>query len=74
LRARLTHAFTDRAKAAKGRSRLGSLLRALRGPLARRAHERGESLERWPEVHERYAAEFGVDPELGRRAIAEHKG
>lgn len=32
-----------------------------------------DSLEAWPEVHERYAEEFGVDPELGRKAIAEHR-
>ncbi|HEX4363273.1 MAG TPA: dihydropteroate synthase [Solirubrobacteraceae bacterium] len=30
------------------------------------------SLELWPDVHERYAAAFGVDPELGRRAYAAH--
>jgi hypothetical protein len=29
-----------------------------------------DSLKVWPEVHERYAEEFGVDPELGRKAIA----
>jgi uncharacterized protein YndB with AHSA1/START domain len=32
----------------------------------------GESLERWPELHERYADAFGLDPEVGRRAFAEH--
>jgi len=26
----------------------------------------------WPAVHERYAERFDVDPELGRRAYAEH--
>lgn len=30
------------------------------------------SLEAWPELHERYAASFGVDPEIGRKAYAEH--
>lgn len=31
-----------------------------------------ESLQGWPDLHERYAAEFGLDPEVGRRAYAEH--
>jgi hypothetical protein len=31
-----------------------------------------ESLEGWSEVHERYAADLGVDPELGRQALADH--
>jgi uncharacterized protein YndB with AHSA1/START domain len=31
-----------------------------------------ESLERWPELHERYAEAFGLDPEVGRRAFAQH--
>lgn len=30
------------------------------------------SLRAWPEAHERYAEAFGVDPELGRRAYADH--
>ncbi len=30
------------------------------------------SMARWPELHERYAEEFGLDPEVGRRAYAEH--
>ena len=31
------------------------------------------ALELWPDVHERYAERFGVDPEIGRRAYAEHR-
>jgi hypothetical protein len=30
-----------------------------------------EAHEAFPEVHERYAGRFGLDPEVGRRAIAE---
>jgi hypothetical protein len=26
------------------------------------------------ELHERYAERFGLDPEVGRRALAEHHG
>jgi uncharacterized protein YndB with AHSA1/START domain len=32
-----------------------------------------ESLEAWPAVHERYAAELGADPERGRAAYAAHR-
>lgn len=31
-----------------------------------------ESLEAWPELHERYAEQFGVDPEVGRQAFKQH--
>ncbi len=31
-----------------------------------------ESFADWPAVHERYAKTFDVDPDLGRRAYAEH--
>jgi hypothetical protein len=31
-----------------------------------------DSLDAWPETHERYAEQFGVDPELGRKAFAEY--
>jgi uncharacterized protein YndB with AHSA1/START domain len=67
-----THAFDDRNKAARDAAgwdrcfvRLEALLRG--EPMSEK-----ESLEGWPEVHERYAAEFGVDPALGRQALAEH--
>lgn len=30
------------------------------------------SLETWSDVHERYAQTFGVDPQIGRKAYAEH--
>ncbi len=32
-----------------------------------------DSLHAWPELHERYAKRFGVDPELGRKTFAEHQ-
>jgi uncharacterized protein YndB with AHSA1/START domain len=31
-----------------------------------------ESMQGSPALHERYAEHFGIDPELGRRAFAEH--
>jgi hypothetical protein len=66
-----THAFDDRNKAARdaaGWDRPFVRLEALLGgePMSEK-----ESLEGC-EVHERYAAEFGVDPALGRQALAQH--
>ncbi len=67
-----THAFADRARAARDAAgwdrcfvRLDALLRG--EPMSEE-----ESLEGWSEVHERYAADLGVDPDLGRQALAEH--
>jgi len=67
-----THAFADRdtaARTAAGWDRCFARLDAL---LEEHPMGEKESLEAWPEVHERYAEEFGVDPELGRQAYAEH--
>jgi hypothetical protein len=67
-----THAFADRARAARDAAgwdrcfvRFDALLRG--EPMSEE-----DSLEGWSEVHERYAADLGVDPELGRQALAEH--
>jgi uncharacterized protein YndB with AHSA1/START domain len=69
---RFSHSFEGREFAARSAAgwdrcfeRLEALLRG--GPLGERA-----SLALWPYVHERYAEEWGVDPEIGRRAYAEH--
>jgi uncharacterized protein YndB with AHSA1/START domain len=69
---RFSHTFEGREFAARSAAgwdrcfeRLEALLRG--GPVGER-----ESLALWPHVHERYAEEFGVDPEIGRRAYAEH--
>lgn len=66
------HAFADRdtaARTAAGWDRCFARVDALLAgvPLGER-----ESLALWPAVHERYAATFGVDPEVGRQAFAEH--
>jgi uncharacterized protein YndB with AHSA1/START domain len=67
-----THAFDDRDTAARSAAgwhvcfiRFDRLLAG--DPLGER-----ESLAEWPDVHERYAEAYGVDPEIGRRAYAEH--
>jgi len=67
-----THGFADRdtaARTAAGWDRCFARLDAL---FAGHPISEPESLELWPEVHERYAETFGVDPRLGREAYAEH--
>lgn len=69
---RFTHAFTDfetAARTAAGWDRCFARLDALFAgvPLSEE-----DSLALWPDVHERYAEAFGVDPEVGRAAYAEH--
>jgi hypothetical protein len=68
-----THTFADRAKAARDAAGWDRCFARFEAVLRGAPMTEEESLERWPEVHERYAAEFGVDPELGRKAIAEYK-
>ena len=67
-----THAFADRdvaARTAAGWDRCFARLEAL---FAGHPLDEATSLELWPDVHERYAERFGVDPEIGRRAYAAH--
>ena len=67
-----THGFTGRdtaARTAAGWDRCFARLDAL---LAGNPIDERAALETWPEVHERYAESFGVDPDIGRRAYAEH--
>lgn len=67
-----THEFADRDTAARTAAGWDRCLARLDALLAGAPMGERESLEAWPEVHERYAEEFGVDPELGRQAYAEH--
>ena len=67
-----THAFDDRNKVARDAAGWDRCFVRLEAPLGGEPMSEKESLEGWPEVHERYAAEFGVDPALGRQALAEH--
>lgn len=67
-----SHAFEDRdtaARTAAGWDRCFARLEAL---FAEQPMSEATSLELWPDVHERYAERFGVDPEIGRRAYAEN--
>ena len=62
------HPRVRRAPAA-GRRRVGPACFARSRSTARRAPmSEADSLADWPEVHERYAQRFDVDPEVGRRA------
>jgi uncharacterized protein YndB with AHSA1/START domain len=56
------------ARSAAGWDRCFFALDAL---LAGHPVDRATSLELWPDVHERYAEAFGVDPEVGRAAFAQ---
>jgi uncharacterized protein YndB with AHSA1/START domain len=67
-----THEFSDRETAARSAAGWDRVFARLDGLLAGQPLGAKESLEKWPEVHERYAEAFGVDPEIGRRAFAEH--
>lgn len=65
-----THTFTDRdqaALAAAGWDRCFARLDAL---LADQTMSEAAALTAWPEVHERYAATWGIDPDIGRAAYA----
>ena len=67
-----TQSFEDRdtaARTAAGWDRCFARFDAL---LAGHPMSERDSLTLWPDVHERYAADFGVDPELGRKAFANH--
>ena len=67
-----THAFADRdtaARTAAGWDRCFARLEAL---FAGHPLDEAESLAEWLPVHERYAEQFGVDPQLGREAYAGH--
>jgi uncharacterized protein YndB with AHSA1/START domain len=68
----LIHAFTDRDMAAltgAGWDRCFARLDALLGG---QTMSEADSLAPWPEVHERLAAAWGIDPGIGRAIFAEH--
>jgi uncharacterized protein YndB with AHSA1/START domain len=67
-----THEFADRATAARTAAGWDRCFSRVDAVLADVTLDEAESLREWLAVHDRYAAAFGVDPELGRRAYAEH--
>ena len=67
-----THALTDRdqaALAAAGWDRCFARLDAL---FADHTMSEADSLTAWPDVHERLAKTWNIDPEIGRNAYARH--
>lgn len=67
-----THAFADRGKAARDAAGWERCFARLQALLLAKPMSEAASLESWSEAHEHYAEEFGVDPEVGRRAFAQH--
>jgi uncharacterized protein YndB with AHSA1/START domain len=67
-----THEFDERETAARDAAGWESCFARLSGLLAGEPLGEAESLETWPFQHERYAERFRLDPEVGRRALAEH--
>ena len=67
-----THAFGDLSAGAQTAAGWDLCLDRLAAQLAGAPIDQRAALERWPELHERYAEAFGLDPEVGRRAYAQH--
>ncbi len=67
-----THAFADRDVAARTAAGWDRCFARLEAHVAGQPMDERAALELWPLVHERYAETFAVDPEIGRRAYAEH--
>lgn len=69
---RFSHAFAERDTAARSAAGWDRCFARLDGLLSGAPVDDRAALVLWPHVHEGYAAEFGVDPEIGRGAYAEH--
>jgi uncharacterized protein YndB with AHSA1/START domain len=67
-----THSFADRPTSARTAAGWDRVFARLDADLAGVEMGERESLAIWPDVHERYAETFGVDPAIGREAFAEH--
>ena len=68
----LSHSFAQRDTAARDAAGWERCLARLGALLDGSPMSEAESLKSWPEAHERFAEQFGVDPEVGRRAFAQH--
>jgi uncharacterized protein YndB with AHSA1/START domain len=67
-----THAFTDRDQAALTGAGWDRCFARLDAVLAGQTMTYADSLTAWPQVHERLAAGWGIDPGIGRAVYAEH--
>ena len=68
-----THVFDDRKFGAQHATGWELTFQRLDALLAGRRLTEEESMEGFAELHERYAESFGLDPEVGRRALAAHR-
>lgn len=68
------HGFADRDKAARDAAGWDRCFARLDALLGGQPMGEATSLELWPAVHEGYAGHWEIDPELGRKAYAEHPG
>jgi uncharacterized protein YndB with AHSA1/START domain len=68
-----THVFDDRKFGAQHATGWETHFARLDALLAGGALSEAEAMEDWAEIHERYAEEFGLDPEVGRRALAAYE-
>jgi uncharacterized protein YndB with AHSA1/START domain len=66
-----THVFDDRSAAAQTAAGWDAYLSRLEPHLAGGYLSEEEAHEPWGQVHERYAERFGIDPEPGRRFLAQ---
>jgi uncharacterized protein YndB with AHSA1/START domain len=67
-----SHAFTERETAARDAAGWDVCFVRFAALLDGTPMSEADSLTVWPALHERYAESFGVDPELGRKAFADH--
>ena len=67
-----THAFTDRDQAALTGAGWDRCFARLDAVLAGQTMTYDDSLAAWPQVHERLADAWGIDPGIGRAVYAEH--
>jgi uncharacterized protein YndB with AHSA1/START domain len=68
-----THVFDDRKFGAQHATGWELTFRRLDALLAGSPLSEEESMQGFAELHERYAESFGLDPEVGRRALAAHR-
>ena len=68
-----THVFDDRKFGAQHATGWETHFARLDALLAGAPRGEEEAMEEWGEIHERYAERFGLDPEVGRRALAAYR-
>lgn len=66
-----SHAFTDRDQAALAAAGWDRCFAVLDAHLAGQSMSQASALTLWPQVHERYASLWGIDPQIGRAVYAE---